>query len=252
MLRLHYDLSFVEHGPVPPHERTWRHPSELAAEERELARAEAVPATSKVFAITTGTIGLLAIAVLLVTVTPSRHSQPIAINATTIPRFGDADGSGDDAAGVTGVRRSETSAQPAAAARALATPIGSGRYAVVLRDSIGDATALLDVVLPSGRFTWGRIVETATTGADTVLVHLYDAEPGHRITDRRPQMTDVVTVMASPPIEVAFGDVEDLDVVDGTAVVDRDGHLVGLCTRDGSGNRIRVVELDPARDTGRP
>ena len=39
----------------------------------------------------------------------------------------------------------------------------SGRYAIVLRDSIGDATASLDVVLPSGRLTWGRIVETAPT-----------------------------------------------------------------------------------------
>jgi hypothetical protein len=248
VLRLHYDLSFVEHGPVPPHERTWRHPSEVAAEERELLRAEPTPATSRAFALTTGTIGLLAIAALLLTVTPSRGAQPIAVDATTIPGSGGTDA---DTAAVTGVRRSDGSpTSDAGAPRALATPIGSGRYAIVLRDSIVDAGASsLDVVLPSGRRTWGRIVETRAGSSETVLVHLFDAEPGHEVTDRRPQGHEVVTVMASPPITVAFDDIAELDVENGTAIVDENGRLVGLCRQRGD-RGVGVVELDGALDDG--
>jgi hypothetical protein len=83
VLLLHYDLSFVEYGPVPPHERSWRHPSELAAAEQAEARAEPVPPALRWLAITTGSIGLVAIAALVLTVSPSRSSSPVAMSATT-------------------------------------------------------------------------------------------------------------------------------------------------------------------------
>jgi hypothetical protein len=241
-LLLHYDLSVVEQSPLPPHERSWRHPSELAAEERSLARAEPMPTTSRVFALTTGTAGLVAIALLFVMVTPSRDAQPVAVSGSTEPAALDG---ADTTASVVAARSAPDNRLPEAlpTTAALATPIGSGQYALVLRASLTSAGAgPVELVLPSGRVTSGEVVDTGTAGGDTVLVHVRDREPGHEVADHRPHERDVVIVMANPPVEVALADLGELEVAEGTAVVDADGHLVGLCgERRGGG--VRLVEV---------
>ena len=247
----HYDHLFVEHGPLPPHERTWRHPSELAAEERQLLLSETPAASSKAFALTTGTLGLIAIAILLLTVTPSPGGQTVAVSATSPPAI--ALGGASGALTIIGARATTspvTTARPVAPTETpmtLATPIGEGRYAVALRDAV-DMTAgtTLDVVLPSGRHTWGRVIDTNVIGTDAVLLHLYDAEPGHLVARHRPGARDMVTVLSSPPIEVAFADIASLQVQSGTAIIDAAGELVGLCEGDSDG--IKVVDIDVTTD----
>lgn len=204
-----------------------------------------MPASSRAFAFTTGTAGLIAIAALFVLVTPSRGAQPVAVSASTSPVEAAGSGAADPAATIIGARRSspdnrlpETVASPAA----LATPIGAGEYALVLRASLPTAAGgMVEVVLPSGRVTSGEVMDDSTSG-DAVLVHLHDHEPGHEVAERRPHERDVVMVMSSPPIEVALADLDRVEVVEGTAVVDAEGHLVGLCGKRRGGG-VRLVEV---------
>ncbi len=206
-----------------------------------------MPASSRIFAVTTGTAGLLAIAVLFLAVTPTRQAQPVAVSASTSPTAETADDP-DGAVTIVAVRRTSPDptdgSQQSAAPAALATPIGSGRFAIVLRASMGSSNDGDDVEvrLPSGRLTSGSVVESADLGAEAVLVRLDRHEPGHDVAERRPHERDVVTLMASPPITITLADLHRVDVADGTAVIDAEGHLVGLCTEVGTGG-VRLVEV---------
>lgn len=253
VLLLHYDFPLVEHGPLPPHERTWRHPSELAAEQHALARAETAGPTTRIFAFTTGTLGLLAVGLLIVAVTPGRSEAPVAVSATTTPVAAD------------GAPAARPSASPEATDRApiglrgrpevLATPIGEGRYAVVTAadltgtgGSAGIGTAVA-VEVPSGRAHDARVVGRA--GA-ALLVELERTEPGIELADERPEGHDVVTVMAEPPVTIVLDDLAELAVEEGTAVLDDDGELVGLCSRgDDETELLIVIDEQPADDEGR-
>ena len=245
MLLLHYDLPFVEHGPIPPHERTWRHPSELAADERAALSAQPVSHSTRVFALTTGTVGLVAIALLVLTVTPSRSSSPVAVSAsTTLVSAADLAPAGPTIAGVRRSANADDPVRSGTTVHALATPIGPGDYAVVSRASLDGAEVAMtvDVVLPSGRLAAGQVVQAAD---DAVLVALDQAEPGHEVAGHRPRDREVVTVMATPPITVAYADIGGLEVAEGTAIIDDQGALVGLCSGDDDGDGTKVVEIDP-------
>jgi hypothetical protein len=76
-----YDLAFVEPGPLPPHERTWRHPSELGP-----TKADIDPGSSNhLAALAVGTLAVIAVAGLVIAMTPRTSSSPIALSATTTP-----------------------------------------------------------------------------------------------------------------------------------------------------------------------
>ena len=76
-----YDLALVEHGPLPPHERTWRHPSELGPTRADIETGS----HNHVAALTIGAVAVLAVAGLVVAMTPRASSGPIALSATTVP-----------------------------------------------------------------------------------------------------------------------------------------------------------------------
>src|SRR5262245_43648554 len=127
-----YDFAFVGSPPIPPHERTWRHPSELAAAEWHAIRHTEPQRTTRGFAIATGTMGLVAVAVLTLTVTPGTHESPVAISATTSPV------STRESAIRTPTPTTAPALAPApspagarAVADALATPIGDGHLALM-------------------------------------------------------------------------------------------------------------------------
>jgi hypothetical protein len=250
VLRLHYDLGSVERGPIPPHERTWRHPSEIAAEERAVLRAEAAAPSTRVFALTTGTIGLLAVGVLILTVSPRQQESPIAISATTTPLDADPAGTtgvGDTPRALT-VLSSTVATRPArlteATAGALATPIGDGSFALVTGRSLaGRAESNVDVRLADGRVTEAEVV----AGDDqVVVVALAAAAPGHAIARHRPDDGDMVTVMVEPPVVVAYADVDTVAVHEGTAVLNDEGAVVALCSRARSGRGIELLEVTAA------
>lgn len=71
----------MEPAPLPPHERHWRHPSELAPTAADVDDVS----NSRALVIATGTTALLLAAVLIVALSPSRSAAPIAVSATTLP-----------------------------------------------------------------------------------------------------------------------------------------------------------------------
>ncbi len=68
-------------APIPPHERQWRHPSELAPTAADID----TPSNARALILATGTTALLLAAVLVVALSPPRSSAPSAVSATTLP-----------------------------------------------------------------------------------------------------------------------------------------------------------------------
>lgn len=213
-------------------------------------------------AFTTGTLGLLAVGMLIFTVTPRRQESPIALSATTTPISSlMAAAAPSTTSGRTDSIRPATPI-PAFAARgpltsvspqplhALATPIGDGHLALITSvaletygtNSLNDPA--IDVQLPSGRVGTGTIIEQS---GDTWVIELWQPEAGHDIASNRPVGAEIVTVMGSPPVTIAFADVATLDVPEGAAVLDHSGDLVGLCTRQRGDGRVRVIEIRAER-----
>jgi hypothetical protein len=231
----------------------------LAAEERTTLRAQPAAPSTRMFAFTTGTLGLLAIGMLIFIVTPRRQESPIAISATTTPisSVTALTAAPSSTPGQPGSNRPVALA-PAFAARgpltavspqpqhALATPIGDGHLALITgvalaslgTNSLDDPA--IDVQLPSGRVGSGTIVEQS---GDTWLIELSQPEAGHGIANSRPIGAEIVTVMDSPPVTIAFADVATLDVPEGAAVLDHAGDLVGLCTRRRGDGQVSVIEI---------
>jgi hypothetical protein len=231
----------VEHGPLPPHERTWRHPSELAAEEQAIVRAQGAAPSTRVFALTTGSLGLLAVGVLILTVTPRGHDAPIAISATTTPVAIAAPETRVDSLRPAFATRGSGTTEMASLQHALATPIGDGRTAVITDNALkGHDGDEIEVRLPSGRLAAGQVIEKS---GSTWLIELYDAESGHEIATDRPASSEIVTVMMSPPVTVVLADIGTLDIGEGTAVLDRDGNLVGICTHRKGDGKVRLIEV---------
>jgi len=79
-----YDLVFVEPGPLPPHERSWRHPSELGPTRFDVDDAVRRTRTN-LAALAGGTVAVLAVATMVVAMTPRAANGPVAMIATTTP-----------------------------------------------------------------------------------------------------------------------------------------------------------------------
>ena len=76
-----YDLAFVEDGPLPPHERTWRHPSELGPTSADVNTGS----HSHFAALAIGAVAVFAVAGLVVAMTPRGSNGPVALSSTTTP-----------------------------------------------------------------------------------------------------------------------------------------------------------------------
>lgn len=72
----------MERAPLPPHERTWRHPSEIGPTTVEIDRGSG----HRFVALATGALAVALIAALVITVTPAGSiNTPIAVSASTSP-----------------------------------------------------------------------------------------------------------------------------------------------------------------------
>lgn len=252
--------------PLPPHERTWRHPSELAAAERHAIRISEPQRSTRAFAIATGSVGLVALGLLMLTVTPRKHESPIAIGtATTSPVVTVATLASLTPVAVMSDQPDGESGVSAAAHPtrwALATPIGDGDFALLTLSGLArqlgtELGTELDVLLTTGQVVTA-VVDTATSGvagsaaSGIVLVWTGSGGGGHPIADDTPNPDEIVTVLADPPVTVPFSAVDTIDAEEGTPVLDSDGELIGLCTEDivsgdGSIDLIDVTDF-PALD----
>jgi hypothetical protein len=199
------------------------------------------------FALATGSFGLLAIGLLVMSIAPDRRDGPIAISATTtadidttlrssgvaaIGRFA-SDGSGSDDWSV----RMEP---------ALATPIGDGRSALATLQGVRRTEGAIDVRLSSGSVVSAAVMDHTDDGLVVVTIAASDA--AHTVGDGPPDDDEIVTVLTEPPITVPFHEVDDLELAEGTPVLDSEGHLIGLCTRAGGQRAVLDVTGHPDDD----
>jgi hypothetical protein len=225
--------------PLPPHERAWRHPSEVAAAERLAIRHTSLQRSTRGFAIATGSIGLVALGVLMIVVTPPTQDSPVAVSATTSPSVAPST-----------VRTTIARVAPVVARavpHALATPIGDGRLALMTAPgSTIRRGAELDVQLTNGPVVTAVVNDTAP---GVVVVSIASGTDGHEIAASPPEPEDIVTVLAEPPVSIAYSALTTLDAEEGTPVLDDDGDLVGLCSqRHGAGDDQPITLIDVTGD----
>ena len=162
----------------------------------------------------------------MILVTPPAQDSPVAVSATTSPSRVDA-----VAASVT---TSPARMRRPVAARAvrheLATPIGDGHLALMTASgSTIRRGAELDVQLTNGPVVTA-VVNAHRTWCGRRVDHR-SAGTGTRSPPRRPDPNDIVTVLAEPPVTIAFAALTTLDAEEGTPVLDDDGELIGLCSQ---------------------
>ncbi len=212
----------MEHGPLPPHEREWRHPSELGPPAHE-------PTTraGRVLIASTATLGLLLVGVLAITMTPRRSASPIAASSTAL-----------------GLR-----AAPAATGDQLplVTPIGDDGWGVTTAAAlVGAPGQRVRVQLASGEIVQVSVVRTTQ---DVTLVSLPEGIETDSFDMSRadPSGDDTVVLLDDDePVAVEIGELANVDVAEGTPVLDEGGRLLGLATGEPDARWMLPVETVPA------
>lgn len=209
----------MDRAPLPPHERPWRHPSELGP----TAQHEPTSGSARAIIVTTATLSLLLIGLLAVSMTPDRGDAPVAVASTTSHS------------------RAAALEQPAIP---LVTPIGDDGWAVTTSDAAGDNAGAMAARLPSGDVVSVDVVRHDDESGLT-LVSLPTATDGYQLAAQPPAPGDTVTVAGEPPQIATMTALADLDVEEATPVLDDAGNLVGLCTIDHGTVVVRTVSTMP-------
>lgn len=219
----------MDSAPIPPHERPWRHPSELGAPAHE-------PTSSggRILVVTTATFTLLLIGLLAVAMTPERSGDPVAVSSSVSPVRVQP---------VTLVSATETRVS-----LPMITPVGDDGLAVTTAGAIDPDTATLTARLPSGAVVEARVLSAeGDDGLAVVALPGSVPDAGMALADTEPVPSDTVLVHAEEPMIVAFRDLPDVDVDEGTPVTDGDGHLVGVCT---NGDRTALMTVATVPEMG--
>jgi hypothetical protein len=213
---------------LPPHERAWRHPSELGPPEHEPTTGGGL-----LLIVTTATFGLILVGLLAVAVTPSSTSST-------------ADGPTTVAAG-RAVPATLAGFTPSNALPVVA-PVGERGLALTTASAVGDAVEEIAARLPSG-----EIVEVVVVSVDHdrglavvalpagVTTETFSVPDGQ---DLGPD--DTVLVHAEEPIVVSLERLGSVDVGEGTPVTDADGNLLGLCTGGDGSDETTLAVADQA------
>jgi len=105
----------------------------------------------------------------------------------------------------------------------------------------------LDVQLTNGPVVTAVVNATAP---GVVVVSITNSGSGHEIAATTPDPNDIVTVLAEPPVTIAFAALTTLDAREGTPVLDDDGDLIGLCSqRHGAGDDQPITLIDVTGDS---
>lgn len=238
----------VEPGPVPPHERAWRHPSELGPPAHEPTTT-----TGRILIVTSAAVGLLMVGILAVAMTPSPLGTPTAVESTATPLRGEPVGVAPEL--VTTAAVTETampSATRNASPMAVVTPVGEEGLGVTTLDAVAGKGGTLTARLPSG--TTVRIVVVGTDErSGLALVALPEAVGvaggGFRMADEQADPDDTVVVQGVETTIVAVVELAHLEFAEGTPVLDDDGELVGLCSDAGYGTKLVPFAEDDERTT---
>jgi hypothetical protein len=183
-----YDLPTVGPAPIPPHERQWRHPSELAPTAADID----TPTNARALILATGTTALLLAAVLVVAISPSRSAAPSAVSATTLP--------------------AATIELQRAAAEVEREVAGTQEAIRPQRNTILSENGLALVGAPNA-------VSAAPVGDADDFAIAGDIPAG---TER------VIVLTASHAYDLRWGDIGDIAAPNGSIVMTRDGSLLAM------------------------
>ena len=259
--------------PLPPEDRLWRHPSELGARgaQAPLPLPIAAPSRSKKpIVVAAAAAGVLLVAATGASIRLLSESTPRTANArelsttlsdvsstasgfaTTLARAKPVAGLTLLATVRTGVRQSQAVAvDQATLVTTMAAVTGSTALAALLPDGRRITGSLLGVDKDAGVAVVGLNASSAdpdTTGTavplhtgDKVWMAGYESPGTITGTGRSMSLPDGTHIHHA--FEVEF----DTDKVkEGQALIDHDGKVVGLCTRDASGDVVGIP-IDLAR-----
>jgi hypothetical protein len=196
-----YDLVLVEPGPLPPHERSWRHPSELGPTRLDVDDTGRRTQLN-LLALGGGTMAVLAVAAMVVAMTPRAASGPVALSATTTPISVRAVVEPPADAASAPAAAPATARMPLPAQTALSTSFVAFPHAITVGPQLDvDGT---------------RVAEEAPAGDDNVFVR-----------------TEAVTYRLSWDLA------QQLEVPDGSVIFDADGELVA---RVSDGDLLSLVD----------
>ncbi len=211
----------MDRAPLPPHERSWRHPSELGPPAHEPTST-----SGRVIIATAATLSLLLVGLLAISMTPDEGDGPQTIASITSGSRTAADQHGVP----------------------LVTPIGDDGLAITTTAAVKARTGVLSARLPSGDVVDVEIVDRDERAGLTV-VSLPTQTRGYHLAASRPAPTDTVVVGALTTQVVEMVKVSTLDVEEAAPVVDDDGDLVGLCTTTDGTVEVRSVSTLPGTPT---
>jgi hypothetical protein len=263
-------------APVPPHERVWRHPSELAGASPRAHRQPSVSPFGRGLAIVTGIVGVAFVVGMARLLISPEGPAVTDVSATTLSGTRAAfqpfssDSSGGSAttrpgtvpttkasvllpsttAAVATVAAQATTTALAVATVRHAAPVGDGSMAVTTARELetgasvtvrlADGSSHQAAVLKVDRDAGVALVrlDRPVPAASSHLGQLPEAgSPVRVITDGR---TVAATVANDDGIALVETD-DDAAVAEGAAITDQDGALVGLCTWED--HQLRALDL---------
>jgi hypothetical protein len=249
---------------LPPHERAWRHPSELPA-----PRHEPPTRGGRALIVATAAIGLSLVGMMAIRMTPGRGTTRDAlVTATSSSVFTDL-GAGTfgevaGAASSTGrrftdligrtltsllassERDADTAPPDQPAAFAVVTPIGSGGLAVTTEAALDRRSGALRAMLPSGDVVTAELV-SARNGVAFVELTGHDDVDGALPAGTRSDELTVVAYGDQLGVDID-DDLRTLSVPEAAPIFDADGDLVGLCTIGPDGVEMLPVGALPDDD----
>lgn len=236
-------LSVVERAPIPPYERTWLHPSEVAAAERAQIQAETPPRRLSHGALATAlfSVACVAVCVAAVTVLTAQQETPHPVSQSlTEPRYHPV---------VAALGAPTTAPTQSVAIPPLATPVADIPVAVVTLRAAGSISPgdRLAVRWPTGGGATTTVTEVF--GA-MVVVHTDHPVSGYAVASSLPQADDIVYALSREPVAARFREISALNLPEGTPVIDRHGSLVALCTRNAPNTNQRYVSVSWQTFTG--
>lgn len=272
------DCGAVTAGPLPPHERAWRHPTELAG-----PRPEPPTRAGRFLILATATFSLVLLGALAVQLAPRRTGgREEALVASTLVALGGrlaaVATAGTAAESVPRVVRTSTPpgvpgptptvlvGRPVAAARlafgfaserdaagiagaaatsaVMVTPLAGG-LAVTTNAALDGVGGRLRAVVPSGDTV---VVDVLHVSGDLALVVIVGSYPGDTVVPADdPAPDELFLVVGGSVVPVHPSTLDAAAPPEGAPVIDGEGALVGLCTYGPDGVELVLVGALPLR-----
>jgi hypothetical protein len=216
--------------------------------------------TARTLALLTGTAGIVLIGIAMMSLSPRGGQVPAVQGAadaadsgsvvlTTLASIKSREFAIEPIPLVTPLDRDGLAVAPSRTIRQVLTEQEATDAAATQRSGTFGNPFTITVRLGDGT-TRTAVVIDAGVGNDLALVEILAAQDpedqpyGHPVALLMPSPRELVTVLTDVPVTVKFSEVSSLGVADGTAVVNSDGQLVGLCWQEAASAGSGFIPID--------